>query len=112
MKVILSHPIGNANVRAAANAFAQADMLKVFYIAISSFPGSALDRVSKYPGFSEIKRREYDPILKPNTEMLIPWMEAGRLLALKFGLKQLTRDEHSFFNINRVFTEFDKKVAA
>ncbi len=111
MKIVFSHPTGNANVRAAANAFAKMDMLSKFYTTIASFPGSTLDLISKYPNFSEISRRQYDPALKPYTEMLLPWLEVGRMLAPKVGLKKLTKNEADFFNISRIYSEFDKKVA-
>jgi glycosyltransferase involved in cell wall biosynthesis len=111
MKLILSHPTGNANVRAAANALAKENMLSVFYTTIACFQGSMLDYISNYNRFSEIKRRNYDSILKPYTKMLLPWLEAGRMLAPKLGLKELAKDETNFFNINRVYKEFDKAVA-
>jgi glycosyltransferase involved in cell wall biosynthesis len=111
MKVVLAHPTGNANVRAVANAFAKENILSVFYTTISCFPDSALDYMSRYPGFSEIKRRQFDPILKPYTKMLLPWMEAGRMLSPKFGLKELIKHETGFFNINNVYREFDKAVS-
>jgi glycosyltransferase involved in cell wall biosynthesis len=111
MKTILSHPIGNANVRAVANGLANEHILGMFYTAISSFPDSTLGYLSRYPGLSEIKRREYAPMLKPHTKMLLTWLEAGRLLAPKLGLASLTKGEQGLFNINRLFTEFDKKIA-
>jgi glycosyltransferase involved in cell wall biosynthesis len=111
MKLLLSHPTGNANVRAAANALAKENMLSVFYTTIACFPGSMLDHISNYDRFSEIKRRHYDPILKPYTKMLLPWFEAGRMLAPKLGLKELAKHEKSFFNINRIYKAFDKAVA-
>ncbi|MDB4902316.1 MAG: glycosyl transferase family 1 [Mucilaginibacter sp.] len=112
MKVILSHPTGNANVRAVANAFAQENMLSAFYTTISCFPETFLDYLSGYHYFAEIKRRQYDPILKPYTEMLIPWMEAGRMLSTKFGFKALTKHETGVFSVNNIYREFDKAVAS
>src|ERR1700744_5021864 len=110
MKLIFSHPTGNANVRAAANALAKEDLLCQFYTSISSFPGSFLDKISKYPALSEIKRREYDEILRPYAVMS-PYFELGRMISLKAGMKRLTKHETGFFSIDRVFTELDKKVA-
>jgi glycosyltransferase involved in cell wall biosynthesis len=111
MKIVLSHPTGNANVRAVANALATKGMLNMFYTTISCFKGSMLDHISRYKYFSEIKRRQYDPILEQYTEMLLPWLEAGRMLAPKFGFKGLTTHESDFFNLARIYNEFDKKVA-
>jgi len=112
MKIVFSHPTGNANVRAAAIALANANILGKFYTTIASFPGSMLDSMSKYRPLVEIKRRQYDPILQPYTEMLLPWLEAGRMVASKAGFKKLVKNESGFFNISRVYNEFDKKVAA
>jgi len=111
MKLLLSHPTGNANVRAVANALAKENMLSVFYTTISCFPGSTLDYISRHHRFSEIKRRHYDSILEPYTKMLLPWLEAGRMLAPKLGLQELTKGETDFFNIYRLYKEFDKAVS-
>ena len=111
MKIVLSHPTGNEFVRAAAVAFAKENILGAFYSTIASFPGSSLDYISRYPRFSEIKRRQYDSILQPYTEMILPFLEAGRLLSPKLGLDELTKNESAFFNIARIYSEFDKKVA-
>jgi hypothetical protein len=45
MSIVLSHPTGNANVRAAANGFFEANLLAEFHTAVASFPGSMLDNL-------------------------------------------------------------------
>jgi len=111
MKIVFSHPTGNANVRAAATALANENILGKFYTTIASFPGNMFDAVSNFPRLAEIKRRQYNPVLEPYTQMLVPWLEAGRILAPKMGMKKLTKNETGFFNISRIYNEFDKKVA-
>jgi glycosyltransferase involved in cell wall biosynthesis len=111
MKVVLSHPTGNSFVRAAALGLVSANMLDAFYTTIASFPGNMLDRLSKFKYFSQIKRRQYDPILEPYTKMLLPYLDAGRMLAPKIGLNRFTKHEHDLFNIFRIYREFDKAVA-
>lgn len=110
MKLLLSHPTGNANLRAAAVGFAKSGLLKKFYTTIASFPGDWLDNISKGP-LKEIKRRQFDPILKPFTEVN-PWVEAGRLLAPKIGLKDLVRHEVGSLSIDAVYRNHDKHVAS
>lgn len=111
MKVILSHPTGNANVRETAKALAERNMLTAFYTAVASFPGSLVDQIGTIKTFSEIHRRRFDPILKPYTKMY-PWIEVGRLTAAKIGLKQLTRHTNGIFSIDAVYQSLDKHVAS
>lgn len=110
MKIILSHATGNANVRQAAKAFAEAGMLDSFYTAVASFSGGILDSIGEIPAFSEIRRRRFDPIIKPYTKMH-PWYEVGRLAATKFGIRQLKKHETGIFSIDAVFRNLDKHVA-
>ncbi|WP_210463525.1 glycosyltransferase family 4 protein [Rufibacter roseolus] len=109
--VILSHPTGNANVRAAARGFQEAGMLSEFRTSIASFPGSALDSFGGIGPLKEIRRRRFDPSLKTVTKTW-PWMEAGRLLATKAGLSPFTQHETGLFCIDAVYRKFDRHVAS
>jgi hypothetical protein len=42
MELILSHPTGNANVRAAALGLAKAGLLSKFYTTIAAYPGEII----------------------------------------------------------------------
>ena len=110
MKFILSHPTGNANVRAALKGFNSAGLLKQFHTAIASFPGSFLDRLSNSKVFDEIKRRNFDPALKSVT-YTHPMYEACRIIATKVGLQQLVKQESGIFSIDSVYRHLDKTVA-
>lgn len=110
MKLILSHPTGNSNVRAAAKGFAKANLLGEFDTTIANFHGSYLDKLSNLRSFSEIKRRSYDISLKPFTQTF-PFFETGRLLSSKLGLKNLILDEKSRFSIDSVYSSLDKHVS-
>ncbi|HEV7329745.1 MAG TPA: glycosyltransferase family 4 protein [Flavisolibacter sp.] len=109
MKIIMSHPTGNANVRAAAIGFAKAGILSEFDTAIASFPGSFLDRLSKFGPLSEISRRRFDPVLRQVTRMY-PWTEVGRLTAAKAGLNKLIRHETGKFSVDAVYRGLDAQV--
>jgi glycosyltransferase involved in cell wall biosynthesis len=98
VQVLLYHPTGNANVRAAATGLLAAGQLADFRTTIATFPGSALDHVSALPPFAELRRR--------------PWREIGRLAAAKVGLASLVRHETGFFCVDSVYHSLDRHVAA
>ncbi len=110
MKLILSHPTGNAFVRAAANGFLNEDILLNFNTSVASFPGSLVDRLGGIGPLSEIRRRRFDNRLKPITNIW-PWMELGRLAATRIGLKSLVEHEHGIFCVDAIYKFQDKKVA-
>ena len=110
MKLILSHPTGNAFVRAAANGFLNEDMLFNFNTSVASFPGSLVDKLGGIGPFSEIRRRRFDERLKPITNIW-PWMELSRLAATRIGLKSLVKHEHGVFCVDAIYKFQDKKVA-
>lgn len=110
MKLILSHPTGNANVRQAACGLLAANLLGEFHTSIASFPNNILDRISIGP-LSEIRRRRFDSALEPFTRTW-PWVEAGRLVASKVGFNKLTVHEKGSFCIDSVYKSLDKRVAS
>lgn len=110
MKVLLSHLKGNANVKAATYGLIKAGMLAEFHVTIASIPGSVLDRIGGVGPFSEIRRRSFDPIVKPFLHTW-PWLEVGRLLALKSGVKKLVKPNSGFFNIDALHQNIDKHVS-
>ena len=109
--IVLSHPTGNANSRAAALGLAQAGQLAAFHPCIATFPGSALDRLAGLPGMGELRRRAFDPELARVTRMW-PWREAGRLLAPRLGLRGWTTHETGPFCIDAVYQDLDRHVGA
>ena len=111
MKIILSHPTGNANVREAAKGMLKGGILAVFYTAIAVFPGSILFKIGGIGPLKELRRRLFDPILESHTRM-IPYMEMGRLLASKFGFKKLLQHESGSLCIDAVYQNLDKEIAA
>ena len=111
MKLVLSQLTGNANVKAAAYGFAQADILKAYYVSLAVFPGSFLDKIGSLGPLSEIRRRHHDPILKPFAKTW-PWVEFARMLAVKSGIQRLTVPPTSPFYMHTIIKMFDAYVAS
>src|SRR3546814_18403072 len=110
MKVLISHPTGNQNVRAAALSMAEAGMATSFSTTIATFPGTVLSRLGNVRFLSAIRRRRYDSRIKKITETS-PWTELGRLISLAAGFARLTRQEYGRFSIDAVYRHLDKNVA-
>jgi glycosyltransferase involved in cell wall biosynthesis len=111
MKLVLSQLTGNANVKAAAYGFAQADLLAYYYVSLAVYPGNLLDKISKLGPLGEIRRRSHDPILEPYTKMW-PWVELVRMMAVKSGISSLTVPPTSPFYMYTIIKMFDKHVAS
>ncbi len=111
MGILLSHIKGNANVKAATYGLIKANMLEEFHVTIASLPGSLLDRIGGINPFAEIRRRSFDPMVKPFIHTW-PWLEAGRLLASKSGFKQLIKANGGPFAVDAIHRSLDKHVAA
>lgn len=110
IKVIISHPTGNANVRAIAESLAQHKMLYAFYTCIAAFPKNIWYRLGNLKPLSELKRRSFSIKLKPFTH-LHPVREIGRTFALKAGLKNMVKHETGFFSVDKVYRSLDKHVS-
>lgn len=111
MKLVFSHPTGNANVRAAAVGLLEGDVLSEFHTSIAAFPGSLLDQFGRVGPLAEIRRRRFAPQLQPVTRTW-PWYEAGRLLASRAGLSQLVAHETGIFSIDAVYQHSDRRLAS
>ncbi|NDP22502.1 MAG: glycosyltransferase family 4 protein [Paludibacter sp.] len=111
MKIIFSHPTGNANVRAAAKGLAAIGLLKRFYTTLAAFPTDFLYKLGGIRFFIEIRRRSYDPILKPFIRMY-PFVEMCRIVASKAGWRKLIAHEKGRFCIDEVYKSLDKKIAS
>jgi glycosyltransferase involved in cell wall biosynthesis len=111
VNVLIHHPTGNANVRAAALGLLQADMLYGFRTTVATFPGGVLDHLSAFAPFAELNRRNYDVALSSKSQMW-PWRELGRMAAAKLGLNSLIAHEKGLFSIDAVYQSLDRYVAA
>lgn len=108
--ILFAHPTGNANARNAALGFAEAGLLAELHTAIAAAPGNVFDRLSRWPGMSEIARRRVDDRLGPYLR-LSPMRELARLAATRLGARSLTRHETGALCIDRVYRDLDQRVA-
>ena len=108
--MIISHPTGNANVRNAAQAFAEGCGLEAFFTTIAVFESGFLSRISALPGLGEFKRRRYPEILKSVTNTS-PFLELLRLTSLKIGFHQLLHHEFGLASVDVIYRNLDRHVA-
>lgn len=108
--LILTHAIGNANVRGALKGFNDAGILHEYFTAFACFESDILYRLAKGP-LSEFRRRSYDQSLQSKTTTH-PFKELGRLIATKAKFKSLIQHETGTFSIDRVLNELDEALAA
>jgi glycosyltransferase involved in cell wall biosynthesis len=108
--ILLTHPFGNANVRAVLSALDQAGLLAKFVTALGWSNASPL--VHELPANlrAQLERRGYDlPHYKIKT---YPAREIVRLLAEKFQQRWLIRRERGWASIDRVWRGVDEFSAA
>jgi glycosyltransferase involved in cell wall biosynthesis len=110
MRVVLSHPVGNANVRAILNGLNDVGMLHSFYTTVATFPSSFFQKLSTIPGFGELRRRTYNKSFENRTHMF-PFVEAARLLSMRMGWKQIVRHEEGLFCFDKVTLSLDRHTA-
>jgi glycosyltransferase involved in cell wall biosynthesis len=108
--ILLSHPMGNANVRAVANSFRETGLLHSFHTSIAVYPGNRWDRLSRIGPLKDFRRREFPASLREIT-FQYPAGELARMAANKLGLKELTRHETGRFSVDGIYHAHDRKVA-
>jgi glycosyltransferase involved in cell wall biosynthesis len=109
MKIVMSHPTGNSNVRAVILALHTAGMLEEFNTTLAINPKSAwLNLVPK--AMSEQLRRRSFP-LSSSKLVQYPGLESARLLLPKLGLQKLVSEEISWASIDSVYRNLDLSVS-
>jgi starch synthase len=110
--ILLSHPTANQNVRQAARAFVEANLLEEFWTCVNWKQDGLLDRLAALsPRFqNELRRRSLPAELAPFIRT-VPWRELGRQAAGQIGWEQLTRDESGLFSVETVYRSLDRRVA-
>jgi starch synthase len=108
--VVVSHPTGNANVRHVVRGLADARLLNSYNTTVACFSKGLWRNLSRLPGLSEIRRRQYEDDLRPfvATE---PLRELCRLASQRLGLRDLVRHENGVFAIDRIYQDLDKGSA-
>lgn len=111
---LVSHPLGNANVRHAAQAFADAGELAEFWTCLAWDPDGGLARHLPARVAGNLARRAFDPAVRAHTRTATGWREVGRHLAARLPgnfRRPLTRHETGPFSVDAVFRAFDRAVA-
>jgi glycosyltransferase involved in cell wall biosynthesis len=96
--ILLSHPTGNENVRQAALALQEADLLGEFWTCLNWNPDAMLNQLLPQQLRAQLARRSFPQSVRPYLHTA-PVRELGRLL---FGM----------FGIDAVLRNLDRKVAA
>jgi alpha-maltose-1-phosphate synthase len=109
--LILSHPIGNANVRQAVRALNDVGLLSEFWTSLSWRPEHPLARMLPESVNRQLSRRTFTHVHRDQVHCY-PWLEAGRLLASRFRLTSLTRHEVGWFSVDAVYRALDATVAS
>ena len=109
--LILSHPTGNANVRQAVRALNDVDLLSEFWTSVSWRPEHPLEKVFPKSVSRELGRRTFTHVRHDQLHCY-PWLEVGRLMALRFRLSGLTRHEIGRFSVDAVYRALDTAVAS
>lgn len=107
--ILLSHPTGNANVRAVLEALDRADLLAKFLTTLAWSGNSPLLQALPPNSRAQMARRGYD---LPHYKIKIyPARETVRLLAEKLQLHSLTRHAGAWAGLDKVGRELDKFTA-
>lgn len=109
-KIIISHPTGNMNSRAATVGLRKRNLLYKFYTSIACFENDFLYRLSNIPFLKEFRRRIFDSSLNSVTSTY-PWKELGRQISLKFKFRRFLRHEVGIFSVDKIYSSLDKHVA-
>ena len=107
--VLVSHPTGNANVRAAVDGFRKAGLLESFHTTVACRDGGMLYRLAAGP-LRDFRRRAYGAEVYRYT-YTYPWKELGRMAARRLGIQRWAAHETGCFCIDRVCRDLDERVA-
>jgi starch synthase len=107
--IILSHPTGNQNVRQAALALVEADLLREFWTCIN-WKSHALDRLLPKNIRQELRRRSFPDQLQSFIKTQ-PWREWGRLISGRLRITPATTDETGVFSMDAVYRALDRRIA-
>jgi len=108
--ILLSHPTGNANVRQAALALNESNLLAEFWTCFAPNPSAIWMRLLPHSLATRLQRRSLPAALHRKAQT-IPFRELSRLLAGNLGLSSLIRPETGIFSIDAVYRSLDRKVS-
>jgi len=109
MKIVVTHPTGNRNVRAVISSFEQAGILSRFSTTLAVNPNNALLGLLPRKVRNEFIRRSY-----PVDFDLIstrPLMELSRNILPKIGFRDAIKHETGFASVDKVYADLDNYTA-
>jgi glycosyltransferase involved in cell wall biosynthesis len=109
MKMLITHPTGNQNVRAVIDAMAGAGCLHEFNTTLSFNPQAAWLKILPKEIRAECLRRSFP--VRQHQVHTHPWREMARMVLPKVGLHRFLRHETGWACIDSVYRQFDKAVA-
>lgn len=109
MKVILSHPTGNGNVRAMLAALSEAKLLLEFNTTISVNDQASWIKFLPHGIRQELLRRTFP--VSPDYISTHCFLEILRIVLVRLGLNRLVRNENGLASIDSVYSSFDQAVA-
>ena len=108
--LLLSHPTGNANVRAVARAFYSAGLLAELHSSICWHPHTPVARLVPTTLRNLLRRRSYTDV--PHSLLHShPWRELLRLVGAGRLHPALQRHEQGPLSIDAIYRSFDRHVA-
>ncbi len=110
LRVLLSHPTGNQNVRNALRSFAEHEMLAEFWTTIAWSPDSSWDRMLPSGLRGQLAKRAF-PEAPRECVKCVPSREIVRLSARSSFLKGFLCSGEQPFSFIGVYRHFDGKVA-
>jgi glycosyltransferase involved in cell wall biosynthesis len=108
--ILISHPMGNANVREAARALHDAGLLSEFWTSVAWDQKHLLNRILPRSLTRELGRRAFSHIGADQLHCH-PWVELGRLTARELHLSRFLRHEVGRFSVDAVCRSLDSRVA-
>ena len=109
MKVFVSHPSGNNNLRAVLSGFDKEGLLAGFHTSIVADPSAAWLKLLPNKLRAEWLRRTYP--IESSRIATRPLLELCRLILPKVGLGKYTQSEKSFAGLHAVYIDLDKSLA-
>ncbi|HEY9869769.1 MAG TPA: glycosyltransferase family 4 protein [Candidatus Obscuribacterales bacterium] len=108
--IVLSHPTGNAFVRAVLLGIEQAGWLDSFHTTVAFDRSQPWIKLLPPPLRADCERRTYD--VSPDKVVSHPVRELVRLVASRLGWELLARHESGWACADAVYRDLDRKVAA
>jgi len=106
MKIVVTHPTGNRNVRAVISSFEEAGILAKFSTTLAVDPNSFLLNLLPEQLRKEFIRRSYP--VKFNHIHTRPLLELSRNILPKLGFKSAVAHESGFASVDKVYGDLDK----